>query len=232
MLLDGTKQFGYEEHVYPPHRHKDEDLFDHHVAQGILHKEVVLDPFVPPVHKKDGRILEGFRHVYYTRKGEEWRIPAWQLLWSTAEKQRWNEGLERLSSMLFGYEDWQTECWLTLLRENKGGWGGRALYFAVTAAQLGLIEAVGFRAFPPAESRPLTFALSDMRPTDEEALQLLNDENVALVRAFISRGSCLAGLREGQTGPQYTVAPDLLPELNRNFVGELKLIAVQKAVAS
>lgn len=125
MLLDGTKQFGYEEHVYPPHRHKDEDLFDHHVAQGILHKEVVLDPFVPPVHKKDGRILEGFRHVYYTRKGEEWRIPAWQLLWSTAEKQRWNEGLERLSSMLFGYEDWQTECWLTLLRENKGGWGGR-----------------------------------------------------------------------------------------------------------
>ncbi len=153
MLLDGTKQFGYQEHLYPPHRHDDEDLFDHHVAADNLYKEIVLETFNPAVRKKDGRIIEGFRRAYYTRKGEEWRVSAWRLLWSAAEKQRWNEGFERLSSMLFGYEEWQTEWWLTFMRENKGGWGGQALNFSVGETRLRSVEAAGLRAFPPPSGR-------------------------------------------------------------------------------
>jgi hypothetical protein len=28
--------------VYPPHKHFDEDRFDRYVAQGMIHKEVVI----------------------------------------------------------------------------------------------------------------------------------------------------------------------------------------------
>jgi hypothetical protein len=231
MLLDGTKQFGYQEHLYPPHRHDGEDLFDHHVAADNLHKEIVLEPFNPTVRKKDGRIIEGFRRVYYTRKGEEWRISAWHLLWSAAEKQRWNEGSERLSSMLFGYEEWQTEWWLTFMRENKGGWGGLTLYFSVGETQLRSMEAAGFRAFPPVGDEPLTCSSSELRPTDEEAARLMDPNAVALVRAII-RGRYITNVLRGQSGPSYSITNSQIAELNRNIVGELEVITRRSPVVT
>ena len=45
------------------------------------------------------------RTVYYTPKGEEWRIPAYKLVWQAALQSRWNEHFERMQGMLFGYEE-------------------------------------------------------------------------------------------------------------------------------
>jgi hypothetical protein len=59
--------------AYPPEKHFNEDRFDRYMAQGLLHKEVVVEPFAKPQHV-NGWVYEGQRTVYYARKGEEWRI--------------------------------------------------------------------------------------------------------------------------------------------------------------
>jgi hypothetical protein len=230
MLLDGTKQFGYADHHYPPHQHEEEDLFDRYVAQGVLHKEVIVESWNPPIRRKDGSIWEGYRRVYYTRKAEEWRIPAWRLLWEAAEKHPWNEGFERLSSMLFGYEAWQTDYWLAFNRERRGFWGGMPIYCAVTGSELSWIEAAGYRAFPPVGLQ-LTFTLSDDRPTGEALHRLLNGEAVGLVRANIS-GSLIRHILKEQPGPTYAIPAAQLPELNRSIVGTIDLIDHHNQVRS
>ena len=132
-MIDGRKQFarmGGE--YYPPNCHFDESLFDRCVAQGLLHKEVELEEFDEPLRLKDGRVFDGFRTVYYTRKGEEWRIPAWKLISKASRKSGWNENFERLEGMLFGYEDWQNDWWIEDLRKRGLQWGTALLYLAVT----------------------------------------------------------------------------------------------------
>ena len=100
---------------------KGEDRFDHWVAEGVLHREVVDEPFDPPYLTSRGQTYLGHRTVYYTPKGEEWRIPAWKLILHAAGKSGgWNEYFERLEGMLFGYEDWQNDWWI-----NEGITGGR-----------------------------------------------------------------------------------------------------------
>lgn len=74
--------------VYPPESNFNEDRFDRYVAQGLLHKEVVVKPFAQP-HHVNGWTYDGQRVVYYILKGEEWRIPASKLIWFAAGKSRW-----------------------------------------------------------------------------------------------------------------------------------------------
>jgi hypothetical protein len=119
LLLDGMKQFARMGEEYPPHRHTEEDRFDRYVAVGLLHKEIVMCPFLSPSRLRDGRIVEGIREVYYTRKGEEWRIPAWKLVDAASRKSGWNEDFERIEGMLFGYEDWQVDWWIARFRERR-----------------------------------------------------------------------------------------------------------------
>jgi len=221
LLLDGTKQFGFVDHFYPPYRHEEEDLFDLHVSHGVLHKEAELEPWDPPVYKQDGRVCEGFRRVYYTRKDEEWRIAAHRLLWST--RQPWDATHERLWSMVFGYEDWQTDYWIAYNRERSGGWSGIPIYCSVNTEQLEALEAVAFRAFPRVIGEPLTFARSDERPTESEAMNLLAPDGVALVRANI-RGRFLLEITREQPGPHFVVPTERHSEFNRNIVGLPELI--------
>ena len=182
LFLDGTKQFGCADHVYPPHRHEAEDLFDRSVTEGVLHKEVFVEPWNPPVKRKSGCISEGYRRVYYTRKGEEWRIAAWSLLWSAAGKQPWS-------------------------------------------------EAAGFRAFPSMEDASLVFTLSDERPTGDAARRLMGPDAVALVRANVS-GRLIRDILRDQAGPNYLVAVERVPELNRNIAGAIELIAYRNVTGA
>jgi hypothetical protein len=119
LLLEGRKQLARFHEVYPPHHHFCEDKFDRYVTEGVLHKEVVVEPFERPEKLGDGSIIEGERTVYYTRKGEEWRIPAKKLLWEAVAKSKWNDDFERLEGMLYGYEDWQNDWWIADLRKRR-----------------------------------------------------------------------------------------------------------------
>jgi|SRR5579859_5286153 len=123
LLLEGRKQLARFSEAYPPNHHWNEEKFDRYVAEGTLHKEVVVEPFEQPIHLRDGKVVEGTRTVYYARKGEEWRIPASKLVWSAAAKSGWSADFERMEGMLFGYEDWQNDWWLADLRKRRRKFG-------------------------------------------------------------------------------------------------------------
>jgi len=147
LLLDGRKKLARLSYVYPREETFDgEEAFDRWVANGVLHKEVVDELFEKPI----GDLL-GARTVYYTPKGEEWRVPAHKLIQKASEKSGgWNEHFERLEGMLFGYEDWQNDWWIRTCLE-RGAFGGATFCCAVTAAGLAWAESAGLRALPPTE---------------------------------------------------------------------------------
>ena len=99
LLLDGRKKLARMPDLYPPMTFDGEDRFDHWVAEGLLHREEVLEPFDSPV-----KGYLGVRTVYYTPKGEEWRIPASKLIWEASSKAGgWNgylSGLRACSTVM------------------------------------------------------------------------------------------------------------------------------------
>ncbi len=119
LLLDGRKKLARMGNCYPPTTFEGEDRFDHWVAEGVLHREEVNEPFDAPIQAARGQTYLGARTVYYTPKGEEWRIPASKLVWDAAGKAGgWNEYFERLEGMLFGYEDWQNDWWINVSKHR------------------------------------------------------------------------------------------------------------------
>src|SRR5262245_10676715 len=116
LLLEGRKKLAWFVYAYPREvAFAGEEAFDRWVTNGVLHKEVVYQPFEKPA----GDLLEG-RSVYYTPKGEEWRISAHKLIEKASQKSGgWNDHYERLQGMLFGYEDWQNDWWIKSLAERR-----------------------------------------------------------------------------------------------------------------
>jgi hypothetical protein len=76
LLLDGRKKLARMSQMYPPMTFDGEHRFDHWVAEGLLHREEVIEAFDSPV-----RGYLGHRTVFYTPRGEEWRISASRLIW-------------------------------------------------------------------------------------------------------------------------------------------------------
>jgi hypothetical protein len=178
LLLDGRKKLARMSDGYPPMTFDGEHRFDHWVAEGLLHREEVIERFESPVR---GHL--GIRTVYYTPKGEEWRIPASKLIWEASSKSGgWNEYFERLEGMLFGYEDWQNDWWIDLGLQG-GGFGGVTLCCSVTLAGLAWIETAGFRALPPVETPTLVIASYDVDAKAElHTFMLENPDSAAVVR--------------------------------------------------
>jgi hypothetical protein len=170
LMLDGRKKLARFHHEYPPHQHGGEDEFDRFVAQGLLHKEVDIEPFKEPHRRSNGHVWEGLRTAWYTPKGEEWRINAFRLIQKT--KGGWNDTLERLEGMLYGYEDWQNDWWEEYRRRRLSQFGTTLVYAALAPSELIAVELSGFRALPPLD-RPLTvISAFEDRLEDEERQQL------------------------------------------------------------
>lgn len=225
LLLEGRKQFARFSEAYPPDRHFDEEKFDRYVAQGLLHKEVVVEPFERPYRRKDGQVFEGQRTAYYTRKGEEWRIPASKLIWDAAAKSKWNEDFERMQGTLFGYEEWQNDWWLADLHKRRGGFGCLPIYRAVSAEDLAWIETTGYRALPPTDDSALAVNLLYEPPDDDAARHLMEGSGAAALVRLSVRSPNFLGLVDGQSGPDYAVPAPRIKDLNRNIVGEIEIVA-------
>jgi hypothetical protein len=189
---------------------KGEDRFDSWVAKGILHKQVLVEPL-------DGAIGEtrGLRTVYYTAKGEEWRIPAMELLWRASGKAGgWNACFERLEGMLFGYEDWQNDWWIEAgLR--RGGFSGAPMCCAVTAAGLAWLEAAGFRALPPCEKPALAVAQYNDDPAEMRSFLLEDADSLALVCFSVNGRRARELLPLPREGRRWLVPSNRIPELNQ-----------------
>jgi hypothetical protein len=107
LMLTGMKPLAAFVGEYPPHPDIEEipdRLFDPYVADGRFTKRefVELKPY--------GRVL-GLRVVLYSLPCEAWRIDAYILLRSVADKTGWNEALERMEGALLGYEEWQNDAY-------------------------------------------------------------------------------------------------------------------------
>lgn len=224
LLLDGRKKLARMGDCYPPMTFEGEDRFDHWVAAGVLHREEVSEPFDAPVQTSGGQTYLGHRTVYYTPKGEEWRIPASKLIWDASGKSGgWNEYFERLEGMLFGYEDWQNDWWI---REGitGGGFGGRSFCCAVTAAGLAWIETAGFRALPPIDRAALTIMLYDRQnEADLYAAMLADPDSAAIVR-FNMFGGDFMKFRDGPHGSPWDLPAGRIAEFNRFLRGSVVIV--------
>ena len=170
LLLDGRKKLARFHEEYPPREHGWKDRFDHFVAQGLLHKEVDVEPLKQPHRFSNGHVIEGLRTAWYTPKGEEWRIQAFRLIKKT--RIGWNDTLERLEGMLYGYEDWQNNWWADYHRRTLHQYGTSLVYAALSPSELAEVEHSGFRALPALDrSLPVITSFEDDL-TDEERHQL------------------------------------------------------------
>jgi len=233
LMIEGRKQFArMGGDFYPPERHWNEDRFDRYVVQGLLHKEVMLEKFDEPHRMKDGRVFEGLRTVYYTRKGEEWRIQAWKLVSKASGKSGWNENLERMEGMLFGYEDWQNDWWIEDLRKRQIKFGSSLVCMAVTETDLVGIEMAGYRALPQRNSAAKLVSTFDEEPDDDEPHRLMDaPDAVALVRFRVKVSPFLKLVSEKQQR-FHEISPEHIKDLNRHIIGEIEIIARRDAIST
>lgn len=229
LLLEGRKQLARFSDAYPPEHHFDEEKFDRYVAQGVLHKDVFVEPFERPARRKDGRVFEGQRIVHYTRKGEEWRIPASKLIWDAAARSTWNEDFERMQGMLFGYEEWQNDWWLADFRRRRMRFGCLPIYSTISAEDLAWIEAAGHRALPPVKGPVLSVSLLYDVPGEDAARRMMECAGAAALVRFSVGSLPFLDLVKGQSGPDYAISAELIKDLNRNIVGGIEVIASRQA---
>jgi hypothetical protein len=226
LLLDGRKKLARMSSEYPPMKFKGEDRFDHWVAKGVLHREEVNEPYDPPFRTFRGQTYLGHRTVYYTPKGEEWRIPAMKLIWHASGKSGgWNEHFERLEGMLFGYEDWQNDWWIDEWLARRGGIAGIPFCCAVTAAGLEWIETAGFRALPPTDQPALTIMSYDQETEADLCAATLVDPCSAAVVRFNMAGRDARNLLDLHHGGPWEVKAERIPEFNGLLRGSVAIVA-------
>ena len=226
LLLDGRKKLARMMNLYPPMTFEGEDRFDHWVAEGVLHCEEVTGQFDAPIETSGGEIYLGHRTVFYTPKGEEWRIPASKLVWDASGKSGgWNEYFERLEGMLFGYEGWQNDWWIEKIIARRGCIGGVSVCCAVTAAGLTWIESAGFRALPPIDRPALTIASYDRDNEADLHEAMLADPDCAAVVRFNMSGGDFMKFRDGPHGSPWDLPAGRIPEFNRFLRGPVVIVA-------
>jgi hypothetical protein len=219
-MLDGRKKLANMYFEYPPHRHPHEDQFDRFVAQGLLHKEVDVEPFDKPIRSPAGNVFDGLRRAYYTPKGEEWRIQAFRLIRGAQRKGGWNDTLERLEGMLYGYEDWQNDWWAEQRRRMLLQYGTLLVYAALTSSELAAVEHSGFRALPSL-ARPLAAIWSQADDlTEDERRQL----GPTLIR-FRVKARLLLKLSDNLQGRRHVLRAEQIKDVNALLVEKIEVVA-------
>jgi hypothetical protein len=189
LMLDGRKKLARFHHEYPPHQHGWEDVFDRFVAQGLLHKEVDVERFREPHRHASGHVWEGLRTAWYTPKGEEWRIQAFRLIQKAGA---WNDTLERLEGMLYGYEDWQNDWWADYHRQKLSQYGTTLVYAALAPAELAAVQRSGCRALPPLDRWLTVISSFENDLADEERRHLRQEvDQTTLIRFRVKAGPFL-----------------------------------------
>jgi hypothetical protein len=225
LQVAGRKKLARMRNEYSPMTFEGEDRFDHWVAEGVLHREEVNEPYDPPYRTFRGQTYLGHRTVYYTPKGEEWRIPAMRLIWHAADKAGgWNEYFERLEGMLFGYEDWQNDWWIKDGMSGRG-FGGASFCCAVTPEGLAWIERAGFRALPPIDRPVPTIMLYDRETETDLYAAMLKDPDSAAVVRFSMFGGDFGKFWELPRGGPWDLPAGRIAEFNSFLRRSVEIVA-------
>jgi hypothetical protein len=119
LMLKGAKPLAAFVDQYPSNPECEvipERLFEPYVRSGrfLKHEHIYSES------SAKGKELK-FRRVLYALPEEQWRIPAYLLVWKTAGKIGWNEAFERMEGSLLGYEDWQNDAHMQMSRRVGRG---------------------------------------------------------------------------------------------------------------
>jgi hypothetical protein len=217
LLLDRRKKLACFHQECPPHEHGWEEQFDRFVAEGLLHKEVDVESFDKPHRFARGHVIEGLRTAWYTLPGEEWRIQAFRLIRKT--KGGWNDTLERLEGMLYGYEDWQNDWWADYRRRKLSQFGTCLVYAVLTSAEVVGLEHSGFRALPALDRSLTVISSLDDDLTEEERRQL----GPTFIRFRVKAGLFLK-LVEYPQGRDHTLRAEQIKDVNGLLVEKIEVV--------
>ncbi|NKM65146.1 hypothetical protein GFL58_29940 [Rhizobium leguminosarum bv. viciae] len=222
LMLDGRKKLARFTDILP----RTEEAFDRWVEKGLFHKEIFLKR-IPPSLKPyvidpDHRAV---RDVYYTLKGEEWRIPAMNLLWKTGVG--WNQHFERLEGMLFGYEDWQIDWWIAHRNKQSGGIGGVPFCCTVDSEGLKWMVLAGFKALPPLAE--IHVHIYDPDEDIGTAAFLAEDESAVALARFKLSLEMQRKLLDGNTRGPWQINREQIPEINRHLKRQVDVLFSRSA---
>ena len=220
LLLDGRKKLARLSDLYPPDAFEGEHRFDHWVSAGVLHKVEILEPFAKPTKHRVGR-----RIVYYTPKGEEWRIPAMQFLFKeSGQCGGWNEQFERLEGALFGYTASENDWWIELGLQ-EGVFGGAPFCCGLTAEGLAWVESAGFRALPPSDQPKFRITGYSQEKRDELETLFFADPGVQVIVRFTVPGRHLLNVIDLRRAGPFDMASEHIPHLNCHLNSALVVVA-------
>jgi hypothetical protein len=221
LLLQNRKQLAVFSYDSADDRHFDprrKARFDHYVAQGTLHGEEDLTVVNKATQRRAGQI-------FYTPKGEEWRIPTYKLLHRSAGAAGgWNEYFERLERSLLGYDEQQTNWWLDRAARNGGVIYGMSLRCTVTKAGLDWVLHSGQRALPPFRHHTFTAFLPETldRAAMEAALEKSGD-----IEAFVQfsiHGRHLLDVIDARTAGPYDIPSSMVPLINAKLTRYVEVV--------
>jgi hypothetical protein len=117
LMVTGMKPLAIFHDSYPGDPCEEiipENAFKPYVEAGSFEQREfveLLDRRPPATH----RHVKGVRWVMYSTVEERWRIDAYIEMQAQSRVLGWSEAFERREGFLLGYEDWQTNAWITFL---------------------------------------------------------------------------------------------------------------------
>ncbi|MFS8975738.1 hypothetical protein PO002_14720 [Cupriavidus necator] len=222
LLLDGRKKlafFTFDSNDDSSFDSRLKARFDHYVEAGLLHAEE--DLHLPP--NSHGRPVG---KIYYTAKGEEWRIPAIKLIEHTSGVAGgWNEVFERLEGTLMGYEDWQNNWWLEQNALGDSVVYGLSFRCAVTKAGLDWVIHSGNRALPPVEGPTLTIQASHALGDEAMKLAFREDPDTEAFIQFNLLGRHLMRVCDLRTAGPFQIPATMVSDINRKLTRQIHIVA-------
>jgi hypothetical protein len=207
LMVHGTKPFAFI--------HYDSDYegsreykarFDHYVAQGLLYSENEIEVVDEATGRRRGR-------VFYTLKGEEWRIPALKFIFGNLKPtDNGFEIRERLEGTLLGYEQWQNDWWLEQHAVRGGVMYGMSFRCALNRAQFADLSHAGFHCLPRFEGD--TF--QTLEAWNDKAIEQAMDDDASIeaIVQFSLGGRHLMNVINLREGGPYTIPTSIIPTIN------------------
>jgi hypothetical protein len=218
LMVQGRKPFAFIEFDSSmPNSVEHKARFDAYVAQGVLHAQEEISD----VEGQPGRRIG---QTYYSIKGEEWRIPAFEFIRQNINPQgNGFENLERLRGALLGYERWQNDWWIDHLAKRGVTPHGASFICRVGRTQYEWLVHAGFRALPPFETSTVVLHSSDR--LDDEAMKQDLQADLG-IEAFVQFNIGLRHIMHAadfRTGGPYEIPSSLIPTINRHLGGTVRI---------
>jgi hypothetical protein len=116
------------------------------IAAALDHKLSITYHPEQIVHGKF--VYEQF-YIFFTKPGQDWRIPAYISSRRILRDYRWSDGAEYLESYLLGYSEAEISQWIAYKRYTRASWTGLTVYLLMAEAKTERVRYLGMRCLEP-----------------------------------------------------------------------------------